>query len=444
MPRPSSADGVVVAQVRPRSPAADAGLLAGDRLVSINGVPLRDSIDFHFQAGEASLSIELDRNGRMEALTVRRREGRELGVVLLPPRPAEISTCANKCVFCFIHQLPKGLRKSLYVKDDDYRLSFLHGNYITLTDLPEEDLARIERQRLSPLYVSVHATDPELRWALLGNPRVKGELLPRMKRLARAGIRMHAQIVLCPGWNDGAHLEKSVGDLAELHPAVSTVAVVPVGLTRYRQRLPALRTVTSEEARNLVSAIEGWQREYQRRLGSRLVFAADELYLEAGLEPPPARDYEGFPLLEDGVGLVRRFTEGFERALRRLPRAVGPPRSVSVVTGEMFAPRLTALLDKVAVDWLTATVVPVENIFFGGNIAVAGLLTGQDILAQLSGRAVGDLVLLPDAALRDEANVFLDDLTPADLEARLQVPVRAVEPTPRALLKALLGNRPTV
>ncbi len=444
MPRPSSADGVVVAQVRPRSPAADAGLLAGDRLLSINGVPLRDSIDFHFQAGEASLSVALDRNGRMEALTIRRREGRELGVELLPPRPAEISTCANKCVFCFIHQLPKGLRKSLYVKDDDYRLSFLHGNYITLTDLPEEDLARIERQRLSPLYVSVHATDPELRWALLGKPRVKGELLPRMKRLARAGIRMHAQIVLCPGWNDDAHLEKSVRDLAELHPAVATVAVVPVGLTRYRERLPVLRTVTSQEARGLVGAIEGWQREYQRRLGSRLVFAADELYLEAGLEPPPARDYEGFLLLEDGVGLVRRFTEGFERVLRRLPRAVDPPRSVSVVTGEMFAPRLAALLDKVAVDGLTARVVWVANIFFGGNIAVAGLLTGQDILARLSGRPLGDFVLVPDVALRDEANVFLDDLTPADLEAHLRVPVRAVEPTPRALLKALLGNLPPV
>jgi len=444
MPARSSAEGVVVAQVRPRSPAARAGLLAGDRLVAINGVPIRDSIDFHFGAAEERLSIELERHGRAEALTIHRQEGRDLGVELLPPRPAEISTCANKCVFCFIHQLPRGMRKSLYVKDDDYRLSFLHGNYITLTDLEEPELRRIEEQRLSPLYVSVHATDPELRHALLGKPRVKGDLLPRMRRLARAGIRMHAQIVLCPGWNDGAHLARSVRDLSALYPAVATVAVVPVALTRYRERLPRLSTPSPEEAKDLVTTIEAWQREYRGRLGSRLVFAADELYLQGGLEPPPARDYEGFPLVEDGVGLVRRFAEGFRRASGHLPREVRPSRAVSVVTGEMFAPRLAALLAQVEVAGVTTSVVPVANTFFGGNIAVAGLLTGQDILAQLSGRPAGDLVLLPDVALRDEANVFLDDLTPADLEQALGVPVRPVAPTPRALLKALLGSLPVV
>lgn len=441
MPRPSSADGVVVAQVRPRSPAAAAGLAPGDRLLAINEVPLRDSIDFHFQAAEERLAIELERNGCRRSLAVQRAAGKDLGLELTTPRPSEISTCANKCVFCFIHQLPKGMRRSLYVKDDDYRLSFLHGNYITLTDLPEEALARIETQRLSPLYVSVHATDPELRWALLGKPKVKGDLLPRMARLARAGIRMHAQIVLCPGWNDGIHLEKSVRDLAVLYPGVATVAVVPVGLTRFRERLPTLRTITPDEARELVTAIEDWQREFLRHLGSRFVFAADELYLGGGIEPPPARAYEGFPLLEDGVGLVRRFTDGFRRALRRPPRAVSPPRAASVVTGELFAPRLAALLDEVRVDGLSASVVPVANDFFGGNISVAGLLTGRDILAQLSGRPLGDLVLIPDAALRDEANVFLDDRTPADLEAVLGLPVRPVAPTPLALLKALLDHR---
>ena len=438
MSRPSSADGVVVARVRQRSPAARAGLLAGDRLVAINGVPLRDSIDFHFQAGEATLRLELERDGRAAALTIRRTAGRELGVELLPPRPAEISTCANKCVFCFIHQLPKGMRKSLYVKDDDYRLSFLHGNYITLTDLTEEDLERIETQRLSPLYVSVHATDPELRHALLGNPRVKGDLLPRMKRLAASGIRMHCQIVLCPDLNDGAHLERSVKELVELHPGVATVAVVPVGLTAHRERLPRLRVHTPDEARGVVTTVEGWQRDLLPRLGTRFVFAADEFYLQAGLEPPPGRDYEGYPLVEDGVGLVRRFSDGFLRAMRRLPRAVEPPRAVSVVTGEMFAPRLTALLEKVTVEGLSVTVSPVSNEFFGGNIAVAGLLTGRDILRQVSRVPLGDLVLLPAVALRDSAGVFLDDLTPADLEAQLGVPVAAVEPTPRALLRALL------
>ena len=440
MSRPSCAEGVVVAHVRLRSAAAEGGLIAGDRLLSINGVTLRDSIDFHFQAGEETLRVALEREGRAASLTLHRRPGRDLGVELLPPRPAEISTCANKCVFCFIHQLPKGMRKSLYVKDDDYRLSFLHGNYITLTDLTEEDLERIETQRLSPLYVSVHATDPALRHALLGNPRVKGDLLPRMTRLAASGIRMHCQIVLCPDLNDGAHLERSVKELVDLHPGVATVAVVPVGLTAHRERLPRLRVHTPDEARGVVTTVEGWQRDLLPRLGTRFVFAADEFYLQAGLEPPPGCDYEGYPLLEDGVGLVRRFSDGFLRAMRRLPRAVEPPRSVSVVTGEMFAPRLTALLEKVTVEGLSVTVSPVSNEFFGGNIAVAGLLTGRDILRQLSRVPLGDLVLLPAVALRDAAGVFLDDLTPADLEAQLGVPVAAVEPTPRALLRALLST----
>jgi putative radical SAM enzyme (TIGR03279 family) len=431
---------VVVSRVRPRSPAAEAGLLAGDRLLSINGVRLRDSIDFHFQTGVECLRAELERDGRRGSVAIRRQESRALGLELQPPRPAEISTCANKCVFCFIHQLPKGMRRSLYVKDDDFRLSFLHGNYITLTDLTEEELERIEAQRLSPLYVSVHATDSELRRTLLGTPRVKGDLLPRMRRLGRAGVRMHTQIVLCPELNDGVRLERSVRELAELHPGVATVAVVPVGLTRHRERLPRLRTLTPAEALAVVSAIGGWQREFLPRLRTRFVFGADELYLHGGLEPPPARDYEGYPLLEDGVGPTRHFTDGFVRALRRLPKAVRPPRAVSVVTGEMFAPRLTALLEEAAVEGLAATVVTVANGFFGGNIGVAGLLTGRDILRQLSCRRPGDLVLLPGVALRDEARVFLDDLTPADLQARLGVPVRAVAPTPRALLNALLGK----
>lgn len=435
-----SAEGVVVATVRSRSAASEAGLLPGDRLLAINGTPLRDVIDFRFQAGEETLRVELLREGRPGSATLQRQWGRDLGIDLSPPRPAEISKCANKCVFCFIHQLPRGMRKSLYVKDDDYRLSFLHGNYITLTDLPEEDLQRIIDQRLSPLYVSVHATDPALRHVLLGTPRVRGDLLPRMERLAQAGIRMHAQIVLCPDWNDGSHLERSVKDLARLHPQAATVAVVPVGLTRYRERLPRLRSVTPDEARALVSTIEAWQLDFLSRVRTRFVYASDELYLMAGVELPPARHYEGFPLLEDGVGLVRRFTDGFLRAVRRLPRSLSLPRRVSVVTGEMFAPRLTELLERVQVDGLRVSVVPTPNEFFGGTIGVAGLLTGQDILRSLMSRSVGDLVLVPGVALRDGEGVFLDDLTPRDLETRLGVRVKSPAPNPQAFLSALLGR----
>jgi putative radical SAM enzyme (TIGR03279 family) len=438
-----------VAQVRRGSPAADAGLLPGDRIVAVNGAALQDAIDFHFHAGEATLRLTLLRDGSPRAATVRREVGQRLGLELAPPRPAEISTCANKCVFCFIHQLPRGLRKSLYVKDDDYRLSFLHGNYITLTDLPEEALARIERQRLSPLYVSVHATDPDLRHRLLGQPRIKRPILPVLERLARAGITMHAQIVLCPEWNDGLELERTVRDLATLYPGVATVAVVPVGLTRHRERLPKLRAVSADEARELVRVIEGWQREFHARVESRLVFAADELYLLGGVEIPPARHYEGFPLLEDGVGLVRRFIDGWERVGRGLPRspwrlaaakarAPSGARRVSVVTGEMFAPLLAALVKQLDVSDVATDVVPVVNDFFGPGITVAGLLTGQDILAQLSARPPADLVLVPGVALKEGAGVFLDDLSPQDLTTHLGVSVRVVDPSPRALLRALL------
>jgi len=434
----SVAQGVVVAAVSARTPAARAGLLPGDRILAINGAGLRDVIDFHFHAGEERLEMTLERGGRARTAVLRRR-GPGLGLELQAPRPSEISTCANKCVFCFIHQLPRGMRKSLYVKDDDFRLSFLHGNYITLTDLEEPELDRIERQRLSPLYVSVHATDAELRHRLLGQPRVKRDVMPIMERLARAGIAMHAQIVLCPDWNDGAHLDRSVHDLARLHPGVRTTAVVPVGLTRHRERLPALRRVTDEEARTLVASIEAWQREFLVALGSRFVFAADELYLQAGRDLPTGRDYEGFPIVEDGVGLVRRFTDGFTRAVTRLPRRLARPRAVTLVTGEMFAPRLRVLLDTVRVDNLAVTLTPIANEWFGRGIGVAGLLTGQDIQSQLAGRALGDEVLVPATALRDGAGVFLDDLAPGDLGAALDTRVRVVEPTAPALLRAVLG-----
>src|SRR5215471_11162255 len=302
------------------APAARAALRPGDRIVAINGQALRDVIDFHFHAGQERLRLSLERDGRKRAALLR-RTGPDLGLELEAPRPGEIDTCSNKCVFCFIHQLPRGMRRSLYVKDDDFRLSFLHGNYITLTDLDETAFARIIEQHLSPLYISVHATDPALRHRLLGEPRtpVSGraaasEILPRMERLARAGIRMHAQIVLCPDWNDGAALARTVFELAPLHPHVATTAIVPVGLTAHRERLPALRGLTAPEAAALVSTVRAWQDTFVARLGSRFVFLADEIYLLAAAPFPEADAYEGFAVVEDGIGLVRRFEDGFSRA----------------------------------------------------------------------------------------------------------------------------------
>ena len=433
--------GVRVRRVEPGGLAARAGLLPGDRLLRVNGTSLRDLIDFHVLAGEERLGIDLQRGCQSHSVVLVREWGRDLGLECEPPTPSEISTCANKCVFCFIHQLPRGLRKSLYVKDDDYRLSFLHGNYITLTDLPEEEIQRIIDQHLSPLYVSVHATDPELRHLLLGRPKtLRGELMERMRRLAAAGIRMHAQIVLCPGLNDGPHLARTVRELAVLHPAVATVAVVPVGLTRHREGLPPLRSVTADEARGLLTTLHAWQADHQRRLGTRLVYAADELYLLAGVPIPPATAYEGFPIVEDGIGLVRRFEDAFGRSRRQRPP---PTLQATVVTGELFAPVLQRLLGSLAVPGPGGPiidVVAVRNEFFGPAISVAGLLTGRDIGRALSDRPPRGRVLVPGVALQEAGGVFLDDVSPGDLARHLGTPVETPEATAEGLLDALFGR----
>jgi putative radical SAM enzyme (TIGR03279 family) len=360
-------------------------------------------------------------------------------VELEAPRPGDIATCANKCVFCFIHQLPKGMRRSLYVKDDDFRLSFLHGNYITLTDLDETEMARIVEQRLSPLYVSVHATDPALRWELLGRPRASAEILPRLERLAKAGIRMHAQIVLCPGLNDDRHLERTIRELAPLHPHVATAAIVPVGLTRHRERLPSLRTLTDAEAQALVATVSAWQAEFLIELESRFVFVGDEVYLQAGATLPPAEAYEGFAIAEDGIGLVRRFEDGVAATLgrRRAPR-VG--RDVTLVTGTLYTERLQRLV--ATIPGAAARVAAVPNDFFGGSVSVTGLLTGQDIARHLGGLpSLGEAVVVPAVTLRDRDGVFLDDMTPADLAQAIGVRVEVVEPSAAGLLQAVCSAR---
>jgi putative radical SAM enzyme (TIGR03279 family) len=445
MPKRVPETGVRVLAVDPKGLAARAGLKPGDRLLRVNGQGLRDLVDFHVQAGEEELAIDVDRGGRPCSVVLERKWGKDLGLECEPPEAAEISTCANKCVFCFIHQLPKGLRKSLYVKDDDYRLSFLHGNYITLTDLPDSEIQRIVDLRLSPLYISVHATDPVLRHFLLGSPKtIKGDLMERLRRLADAGIRLHAQIVLCPGLNDGPHLARTVRELGELHPGVATVAVVPVGLTRHRDGLYPLRSITSAEAGETLDAIHEWQARFLRRHGTRLVFAADELYLQAGQPIPPAAAYEDFAVVEDGIGLVRRFEDDLARLAARPGRARWRgARMVTLVTGELFGPILGRLVERFRVPGLETQVVPVPNEFFGRAITVAGLLTGEDIARALSGRPPGDVVLIPRVALTESKGVFLDDVVPEDLARHLGVPIAVVEPSARGLVDGLLGRAPT-
>jgi putative radical SAM enzyme (TIGR03279 family) len=360
-----------------------------------------------------------------------------------------VHICKNKCVFCFLYQQPKGLRPSLYIKDDDYRLSFLHGNYLTLTNMDEAEFQRVIDQKLSPLFVSVHATDPDLRGRMLGRKSAE-PILPRLEMLADAKIQIHGQVVLCPGYNDGDQLAQTVRELAHLHPAargsyggVLSVAVVPVGLTQFRDRLAALKTCDAGFDRALIEEAEGWRERYRETLDTSFVFLSDEFYLNAGSPIPPARLYEGFPQLEDGVGLVRLFLDDVKKVAKRLPERVSTPRTATLVTGELARPLLQQLADTLSqVGGVRVNVCAVHNSFFEGNISVAGLLTGRDISAALDamGDDLGERIVVPSIMLRDpDRDIFLDDMTLAQFRDTVCREVCVVERMPSAAARAILN-----
>jgi len=434
--------------IEPGSPADRAGVRAGDRLVSINGRALRDIIDYRYLAADTPLRLRLEGPGGGATVRVEKDPAEDLGLRFALELFDGMRTCANRCAFCFVHQLPRGLRRSLYLLDDDYRLSFLHGNFVTLTNVGEADLRRIIAQRLSPLYVSVHATDPALRRRLLRCPD-GSEILPLLRRLTRGVIEVHAQVVLCPGLNDGAALERTVADLAALRPGIASLAVVPVGLTRHRERLTHLRPVTPAAARALVERIHAWQRQFRAQGGGRFIFAADELYLTAGASVPSARAYEGFPQLENGVGLVRRFLDQLARV--RVPAQVRG-RSATIVTGALAAPLLQRLADRLTEAGARVQVAPIRNRLLGASVTVAGLLAGRDVIRQLRGRRLGRVVIVPASALRGHPEgcpsgsperaalrdgAFLDDTTLDDVSRALRAPV-APAATPSQAVRALL------
>ena len=406
--------GGIIAAVRTGSVAEELGLRPGDELLSINGHPLRDVIDYRFYGAEEELELVIRRDGQRLVCLVERSYGEELGIEFVEPTFDGIRRCNNRCPFCFVDQLPRGMRRSLYVKDDDYRLSFLFGNFVTLTNLTEADWQRLAEQRLSPLYVSVHATDLALRRRLLGNPSAP-DVLQQIRRLGELGIRVHAQIVLVPGLNDGEHLARTVADLAALHPTVQSIAVIPVGLTKHRP--PGLRPYTPDEARAIVAQVESWQRQYRARYSVGLVYAADEWYLLAGEEVPQAEEYDGFPQLENGVGLTRLLLD------ERLQITGGGLQvgKVTLVCGTLIAPVLEALV----ADWgksiafPRSVVIPVENRFFGPTVTVSGLLVGRDVIEALRGRDLGEVVFLPRAMFDAAGKRTLDDMSPAEIEERL-------------------------
>ena len=412
----------------------------GDTLLAVNGKEITDVLDYKFFTYDRRLKLTLrGEDGKTRHVTVRKPEGVELGLNFESYLMDSFRACRNRCLFCFVDQLPRGMRKTLYFKDDDTRLSFLTGNYITLTNLSERELQRIADLRISPIRVSVHATEPELRAKLIGNPEAaRGYEL--MQRLARSGIEMECQIVCCPGLNDGEALSRSMRDLSALFPQVHSVSIVPVGLTKHRAGLPELEGFDRERAAETIRLVTEFGDRCLEETGSRIFFCSDELYLKAGLPLPPDEWYEGYPQLENGVGLLRLLETEFAEALEHTPSGDGVP--FSIATGVAATPFLKNLLltAQEKCGTINGNVFAVENDFFGHSIDVAGLVTGGDLIAQLKGRALGERLLLPINMLRHGEGVFLDDVTLADVEEALGVRVRVVRQDGHDLLDAMLGR----
>lgn len=419
-----------IAQVTPGSIAEEIGLLPGDLLCAVNGVPVPDYVAYRFAIADEQVLLEIARGDERAEIEIEKDADEDLGLVFAEDVFDGVRRCANRCVFCFEEQMPAGMRAALNLRDDDFRLSFLHGNFLTLTNLRPEDEARILRERLSPLFVSVHATDPAVRRRMLGNRRAP-DVLAQIDRLAAGDIELHAQIVLCPGWNDGAALVRTLEDLAARHPALLSVGIVPVGLTAHRPAGPEVRAVTRADAAAVLATVEDRQARNLAALGTRQVFAADEFYLLLQRDPPAADAYEGFPQLENGIGLARRFLDAL--AGLRLPRRL-PGGRVTLATGTLAAPLVERLAERLRAAGVEAQVVAVPNAFYGGGVSVAGLLTAGDLRATLAGRDLGRLVILP-AASRNADGIFLDDTTPDALADALGVPLAFADGPEQALAR---------
>ena len=422
----------VVASVEPGSIGEELGFEPGDRLLSINGRRPRDLIDLQFLVGEEILVLEVeDSDGTPHSVELEKDLDQGLGLEFTEALFDGLKQCNNACPFCFIDQQPPGKRRSLYLKDDDYRLSFLYGSYLTLTNLQESDWHRIEEQRLSPLYVSVHATDPQLRSRLLVNSRA-GLLPDQLRWFAERKLQIHTQVVVCPGLNDGPALERTLTDLA-LHaqgawPAVLSAAVVPVGLTRFRPAGDSLVPVDRACARRVIALVEPLQRQFQRRLGSHFAWLSDEWYLLAGIPLPPRDRYEDLPQQENGVGTIRAFLEALELATRSLPCHLDPPKRFSWVVGSLVAEALKPVVERLnCVSGLELILHGLPSPYWGQERVVTGLLTGSDLMEGLQDRDLGDALLLPAVMLRQGESLFLDDWRLEDLESRLPVPVHLLQ-----------------
>lgn len=411
-----------IVHVDPDSPAARRGIVAGDILMSVNGEPIKDLIDYEYLTAGSVLVLSLiTAAGKERSVKIRKRPEEPLGLSFERSLMDVMRSCCNRCVFCFIDQMPRDVRSSLLVKDDDWRLSFIMGNYVTLTNVSDAEFERILKRRVSPLYISVHTTDPALRAQMMGNPTA-GKLTERLEQLKEAGLTFHAQIVCCPGLNDGPMLERTLNDLLGLLPSVQSVAIVPVGLTKYREGLTPLDCYDAAGAASVIGQVNAFCEKARAITGTDLAYLADEWYLIAGLPLPACESYGDFPQIENGVGLLRLFEDDLHYALEGR-EALPSPRAFSIAGGEAAYPFFRDLYRELEPYGIAVYLFPVHNDYFGGNVHVAGLITGGDLVRTLRGRLKTDKLLIPSNMLREKEDVFLDGLTLDDVRAALGVQV---------------------
>lgn len=432
-----------IAQIAEGSPASLAGLQVGDVIEKINGVVLVDIFDYHYYSDDAEIDIDVThKDGSSSSLHISKEDGQDLGIIFVNGLMDDYKSCSNKCAFCFIDQMPPNMRETLYFKDDDTRLSFLQGNYVTLTNMKMEDLDRIIQYKLGPINISVHATNPELRVKLLHN-RFAGDILDKIRKLYEAEIPMNAQVVSCPGLNDGPELDRTISDLMQFAPIMGSMSVVPVGITKFREGLYPLRTYTKDEASAVIDQIERWQEIAMEKYGNHFVQASDEWYILAERELPEADRYDGFIQLENGVGMLRLLKEEVLDTLEYIRKPLFmKKRKVTIATGKLAAPYIKEVSELVSTKFpkVEVNVIPIINHFFGEDITVTGLITATDLIDQLREVELGDQLLLSCNMLRSGEEVFLDDITLTEVEQTLQVNSRIVQSDGRDLVCAILGK----
>ncbi len=433
----------IIQKVKKGSIAEELNIEPGDTLLTINGNKVKDIIDYKYLITDDYVEVEIEKkNGEVWAFEIEKEFDEDLGIEFTNPLIDKAKSCRNKCMFCFIDQLPKNMRRTLYFKDDDSRLSFLQGNFITLTNMSDDDIDRIIKYRLSPINISVHTTNPELRIKMLNNKNA-GKIYNILKRFKDAGIRVNCQIVLVPNVNDGEELDRTLMDLSSLYPSVGSVAVVPVGLTRYRENLPKIEPFNEKTSKEVLLFLLNKQKIFMEKMKTRFVFPSDEFYVMADYPIPEYDEYEGFPQIENGVGLIRNFEHEIDEELKKIDEDIIVNKNYFIVTGTLAEKFMNRIKDKIMNKFkgLNLKVIPIVNNFFGNLITVSGLVTGQDLLAQLKNYDDVDGVLIPKSMLREGTDVFLDDLTVRDIQKQLGIEIIPIEVSGKKLIKTFIKKR---